>query len=119
MFAHEKLMTEFIKTYCRIRPYQTVSDCSPHRVSSLEVGDLVNGKRTKRLDLGSNLRDGYYETSTGLTSAVQFQFDDIFDRNTDQREVYEVSSLPVVQSFLSGINGCVFCYGQTGSGKVI
>ncbi len=34
-----------------------------------------------------------------------------------QDDVYNASAKPVVDDFLEGFNGTIFCYGQTGSGK--
>lgn len=45
-----------------------------------------------------------------------WEFDEVFDTNTTQSQVYEeVSAL--VTSVLDGYNVCIFAYGQTGSGK--
>jgi len=45
-----------------------------------------------------------------------WEFDEVFDINTKQQDVYEdVSAL--VTSVLDGFNVCIFAYGQTGSGK--
>ena len=45
-----------------------------------------------------------------------WEFDEVFDTNSNQESVYkEVSSL--VTSVLDGYNVCIFAYGQTGSGK--
>jgi hypothetical protein len=33
-----------------------------------------------------------------------------------QDDVYNASAKPVVDDFLEGFNGTIFCYGQTGSG---
>lgn len=46
-----------------------------------------------------------------------WEFDETFDFNSTQQQVYdEVSGL--VTSVLDGYNVCIFAYGQTGSGKV-
>jgi kinesin family protein C2/C3 len=45
-----------------------------------------------------------------------WEFDEVFDWNTSQEQVYaDVSQL--VTSVLDGFNVCIFAYGQTGSGK--
>ena len=45
-----------------------------------------------------------------------WEFDEVFDPNTTQEQVYQdVSAL--VTSVLDGYNVCIFAYGQTGSGK--
>ena len=47
----------------------------------------------------------------------RFTFDRIFDINSTQDEVYNISALPAVESVLSGYNSTIFAYGQTGTGK--
>lgn len=46
-----------------------------------------------------------------------WEFDEVFDTNSKQADVYaDVSAL--VTSVMDGFNVCIFAYGQTGSGKV-
>ena len=46
-----------------------------------------------------------------------FTFDQVYDENSTQREIYENTAKPIVQSSLDGYNGTIFAYGQTGTGK--
>lgn len=41
----------------------------------------------------------------------------IFDPEASQREVFEKSTMPLVQPVLNGQNSTVFAYGATGAGK--
>lgn len=43
-----------------------------------------------------------------------FTFDSVFDGNSTQIEVYNLTARPIVESVLNGYNGTVFAYGQTG-----
>ena len=47
----------------------------------------------------------------------RFTFDDVFDIDSNQEEVYTVSAKPAVNSVLEGYNSTIFAYGQTGTGK--
>ena len=47
-----------------------------------------------------------------------FTFDNVFDSNSTQNDVYSATARDIVDSVLQGYNGTVFAYGQTGSGKV-
>lgn len=46
-----------------------------------------------------------------------FTFDAVFDSNSKQRDLYEESVRPLIDSVLAGFNGTIFAYGQTGTGK--
>jgi hypothetical protein len=46
-----------------------------------------------------------------------FTFDNVFDMDSSQQEVYEITAKPAVISILEGYNSTVFAYGQTGTGK--
>ena len=47
----------------------------------------------------------------------KYIFDEIFDINSSQEEVYNISAKPAVDSVLEGYNSTIFAYGQTGTGK--
>ena len=47
----------------------------------------------------------------------RFTFDSIFDMDSLQEDVYNISAKQAVQSVLEGYNSTIFCYGQTGTGK--
>jgi len=47
----------------------------------------------------------------------QFSFERVLHDRTEQEEVYTRSATPIIEDFMNGINGSIFCYGQTGSGK--
>lgn len=46
-----------------------------------------------------------------------FKFDQIFDMESKQMEVYDAAARPIINSVLEGFNGTIFAYGQTSSGK--
>ena len=46
-----------------------------------------------------------------------FSFDAVYDWNSSQRQVYDESAFPLVESVIEGYNGTIFAYGQTGCGK--
>lgn len=48
---------------------------------------------------------------------LSFNFDKVFDQNSKQKDVYDYTARPVVDSVLEGFNGTIFAYGQTSSGK--
>ncbi|NXI40417.1 KI18B protein, partial [Galbula dea] len=48
---------------------------------------------------------------------LKFVFDRVFDERTTQEEVFQHTTLDMLNSFLSGYNCSVFAYGATGAGK--
>ena len=46
-----------------------------------------------------------------------FTFDQVYGMESQQREVFQVSAQPIVDSVMQGFNGTIFAYGQTGTGK--
>lgn len=47
----------------------------------------------------------------------QFTFDNTFDMDSTQNDVYEFTAKPAVLSILEGYNSTILAYGQTGTGK--
>jgi len=47
----------------------------------------------------------------------KFNFDRIFDIISEQKEVFNASAKPILESVLEGFNGTILTYGQTSSGK--
>ena len=47
----------------------------------------------------------------------QFTFDAAYDQGSKQKDLYEETFAPLVNSVLEGFNGTIFAYGQTGAGK--
>jgi len=52
-----------------------------------------------------------------LKSTKSFRFDYVYGVNSSQKEIYEDTAYPLVESVLEGYNGTIFAYGQTGCGK--
>jgi Kinesin motor domain len=52
----------------------------------------------------------------GGSSGPQYTFDQVFDMETTQVQVYESRVAPLIESCLDGYNATILAYGQTGSG---
>jgi hypothetical protein len=50
-------------------------------------------------------------------NAKDFLFDRVFDEETGQEELFNITVKPLVESCFLGFNATVLAYGQTGSGK--
>ena len=47
----------------------------------------------------------------------QFTYDEVYGPESTQRQVYDETAFPLVESVIQGYNGTIFAYGQTGCGK--
>lgn len=105
-----------IRVFCRIRPPLELEE--PGQIEMLVDTTLnENGKQHLLITRdGDSTQELYRMSSKGKTNSHEFEFDQIFDQNTSNMEIFsEISQL--IQSGLDGYNVCVFAYGQTGSGK--
>ena len=46
-----------------------------------------------------------------------FQVKRVFDENATQSDVFQRTTLPILEATISGYNGCIITYGQSKSGK--
>ncbi|WIA28846.1 hypothetical protein OEZ86_011372 [Tetradesmus obliquus] len=46
-----------------------------------------------------------------------FTFDQVYDWNSEQATIFEITAKPIVDACMDGYNGTIFAYGQTGTGK--
>ena len=54
--------------------------------------------------------------SEGADSKI-FAYDAVYGIESTQRQVYDETAFPLVESVIHGFNGTIFAYGQTGCGK--
>ncbi|OMJ83119.1 hypothetical protein SteCoe_16040 [Stentor coeruleus] len=102
MEAHEESSSANILVICRFRPLNE---------KELEISEdlcVEYNEDHKNLKIISQYEYG---------EPLKFGFDHIFDHNSKQVDVYNVSSKPIVEAVMQGFNGTVFAYGQTSSGK--
>lgn len=88
---------ESIKVFCRFRPFNEKFEPISSQCVEFQGDQQVN--------------------FTGLDSTKTFMFDRVFQCDTSQETVFDVSARHVLTQFLAGCNGTIFCYGQTGAGK--
>ncbi|KAL6752731.1 kinesin-like protein FLA10 [Haematococcus lacustris] len=46
-----------------------------------------------------------------------FTYDQVYDSNSKQFEIFDITAKPIIDSCMEGYNGTIFAYGQTGTGK--
>lgn len=101
-----------IETFARLRPSNKPSKYS----LDYAIEDIADSK-SKRLEI-----EIPPETDSGLLHShdegvIGFNFNDIFDIDATQEQVFEQIAKQKVLDIFSGVNATVFAYGQTGSGK--
>ena len=68
-------------------------------------------------ELDEASRQKEWINSPQLFQYHRFAFDEIFNMDSSQEEVYNKAAKPAVLSVLEGYNSTIFAYGQTGTGK--
>ena len=68
-------------------------------------------------ELNERERQREWLENPNLFQLHRFSFDHVFDMDSTQKEVYEITAKPAIISVLEGYNSTVFAYGQTGTGK--
>ena len=53
----------------------------------------------------------------GDEAPKNFTFDNVYDWNCKQEDIFTDCAHPIVNNILEGYNGTIFAYGQTGTGK--
>eukprot|EP00299_Pterocystis_sp_00344_P019374 c9618_g1_i2.p1 GENE.c9618_g1_i2~~c9618_g1_i2.p1 ORF type:complete len:900 (+),score=304.30 c9618_g1_i2:2-2701(+) len=104
---------------------QSVAMQTPRQADNVKVVCRFRPQNAREIDEGGHLAveidplRGQSGQTLRLVGSEQhaFTFDQVFDWNTTQAQVYEGAAKDIVESVLDGYNGTVFAYGQTGSGK--
>lgn len=80
------------------------------RIRPLNERELANGGVKKwRAEALSAVKE--------IDGEATFVFDRVYDEDASTIDVYREQGHIVIQKFMQGFHGCIFCYGQTGSGK--
>jgi kinesin family member 3A len=70
--------------------------------------------------VGMDVREGQVQINNPRAVASDppklFTYDQVYDWNSEQYEIFSVTARPIVESVMSGYNGTIFAYGQTGTG---
>lgn len=94
--------TETVKVAIRVRPMNS-REISKGSQEVVEIDKAQNMITVKKPD--------------GSTDNKSFMFDYVYPPNSEQREIYDEVTFPLVESVFEGYNGTIFAYGQTGCGK--
>lgn len=78
---------------------------------------MNNNERRSVVDVLPERREVRVQPSTANQQPRSFYYDQVFQQDTDQIEVYKKVVKPLISQVLLGFNCTVFAYGQTGTGK--
>ena len=95
----EKKSEGNIKVFCRFRPF-----------NSKELAN--NPTRMHRLNKATQLI-----IKDSRSEEISFMYDNVFDMDSTQEEVFDKVGGPVLNNILEGFHGTIMAYGQTSSGK--
>eukprot|EP01083_Nonionella_stella_P054927 144964_1 len=97
-------VTNNIRVFARIRP------------PTDEEGEfnVSTEKDTLKLDLSISDHTNIVDNTR---TAFSFAFDFVFSKDASQDEVFQHTTVPIIEDVINGYNGTLFAYGQTGSGK--
>lgn len=93
--------TESVKVAVRVRPMNSLEK------KSNSVNCIVVDKSTNQITI----------SKSESIEAKTFQYDYVYDTDSNQRQIYDDVAFSLVEAVLEGYNGTIFAYGQTGCGK--
>jgi kinesin family protein 6/9 len=108
-----------IETFLRIKKYLN-SENNPHNSHASDTPSELNYETKNKeknfieVKVPEEMRKGYVNN---LKKSYEFKFNEIFNQETTQEDVFYNIGQKVIKNSLQGYNNTVFCYGQTGSGK--
>ena len=113
--------TDNLKVAIRVRPPlpREIEKNLPFRAITLVSKENHTCSLVEYLgvELDEEKRQKEWISNPQLFQLHRFTFDEVFDINTSQDEVFNISAKPAVISVLEGYNSTIFAYGQTGTGK--
>ncbi|KAL4466133.1 hypothetical protein ABPG74_004370 [Tetrahymena malaccensis] len=73
--------------------------------------------QSKMIECGGDNTISIRDPSSKQKEKQTFQFNGVFDNNTNQETIWAHVCEPCIQKVIEGHNSCILSYGQTGSGK--
>eukprot|EP00455_Lapot_gusevi_P025171 TRINITY_DN2641_c0_g2_i1.p1 TRINITY_DN2641_c0_g2~~TRINITY_DN2641_c0_g2_i1.p1 ORF type:complete len:781 (-),score=158.43 TRINITY_DN2641_c0_g2_i1:50-2308(-) len=101
---------ECVKVVVRVRPFNSFEK-EAGETKAVEVNTATGSVVVHRPETENN------NAARPEDEVKQFTFDKVYDDDSTQRQVFDETARPIVDSVIEGFNGTIFCYGQTGTGK--
>ncbi|KAM9316891.1 kinesin-like protein KIF6 [Gastrophryne carolinensis] len=103
------MVKQSIRVFCRLRPLSR-----RHNAGIYSISNDDSASSSLEIVVPRDLADGFVNNKR---ECYRFRFQESFDQDAKQDDVFQRIARPVAESVLTGFNGTVFAYGQTGSGK--
>ena len=103
-------MVNNVKVYCRFRP----QNASERALNGQPCHEVLDDQSVQLLPAGATASA---PATPGGGFGDPFVFDQVFDVNSTQQEVYDSVGRDLVAQCLDGYHCTCFAYGQTGAGK--
>ena len=110
-------MKSNIETYLRLKPLLEQKNNKYKNEKSKMIKYRIDKDKNKSkiyIEIPKEYNQGYLNN---LTKSYEFKFNDIFEPDTSQEEIFKKIGTKIIDTSLEGYNSTLFCYGQTGSGK--
>ena len=110
-------MKSNIETYLRLKPLLEQKNNKFKNEKSKMIKYRIDKDKNKSkiyIEIPKEYNQGYLNN---LTKSYEFKFNDIFEPDTSQEEIFKKIGTKIIDTSLEGYNSTLFCYGQTGSGK--
>ncbi|XP_039263184.2 kinesin-like protein KIF6 [Styela clava] len=101
-----------ISTFCRIRP-----PISNARLQTQIWPSYDDSSHTQLIQFTKPTDVLLKSNSAKEKETQKFAFNEIFDENVLQAEIFQTVGRPIIDYVLNGYNGTVFAHGQTATGK--
>ena len=106
------MVKEGIKIFCRVRP----ASLKPDQVGSYFIKSPESAKESHSISFQIP-KTGNEGLVNNRKDIYHFKFNQIFQPNSSQDDVFIQVASSVIDNVIEGYNGTIFAYGQTSSGK--
>eukprot|EP00924_Labyrinthula_sp_SR-Ha-C_P016344 snap_masked-scaffold_6-processed-gene-0.19-mRNA-1 protein AED:0.32 eAED:0.32 QI:0/-1/0/1/-1/1/1/0/621 len=110
--AHNQGKPKQIQVCVRFRPVE-----NPKNYQTQNFFFSESKKTVRYLSSSSPSSPSQHPSSSLNKEFTDYRFDEVFDQEADQKEIYEKTTKSLLLDVLQGVNCTVLAYGQTGSGK--
>lgn len=109
-----------VKVFVRVRPFNDrEKTCTCRKVVNVvdKTSLIFDPEEEDELFYFKGVPQKSRDITRRLNKNLHFEFDQVFDQESTNQEVFEASTKNIISSIFEGYNCSVFAYGATGAGK--